>query len=119
MNISVAIRTIFADDGEHRLNVTLNAFHFFVQSAQGIFRFVVIEFGNRANRTPTRGSVAILAGNIERPMGISSGLILRRRKRSRQRSGGRARASGRCRDAKKSPERELEQRERGSLPRRG
>jgi hypothetical protein len=53
VNIRVAIGTIFSHIGEDGLCVTLDALHFFVHATQRIFRFVVIEFGNRPDGTPT------------------------------------------------------------------
>ena len=63
VNVRVALFTILADIGEHRLDVALRAFHFFVQASQRITRPVVIEFWNRANGLPARGRVTVLARN--------------------------------------------------------
>ena len=65
MHISVAIGAILADIGENRLDVTGRALHLLVHSAQRIFRFVVIEFRNRAHRLPGRGGMAVFAWNVE------------------------------------------------------
>jgi len=92
VNISVAISAVLANIGERRLNMTLHAVHFFVEAAQGIIRFVVIEFGNGADGAPARGSVAIFAGNIQGAVRIPSGLILSSRE-SFQRGAGRRRGA--------------------------
>lgn len=65
MDISVAIRAVFADVREHRLSVALDAFHFVVQAAQRVTCFAVIEFDVGAERSPSGGVMAVFAGNIE------------------------------------------------------
>jgi hypothetical protein len=54
VNIGVAIGAVLANIGEHRFYVALRALHLFVHAAQRVFRFVVVEFGDRADRAPTR-----------------------------------------------------------------
>ena len=39
-----------------------------MQAAQRVARLVVIEFGNRADRLPRAGGMAVLAGNIKIPV---------------------------------------------------
>jgi len=63
VNIGVAILTIFANICEYRFYVALRALHLLMHAAQGVVRFVVIEFRNGTDGAPTRGGVAILAGN--------------------------------------------------------
>lgn len=83
MHIRVATGAIPGDVREDRFDVALNAVHFFVHAAQGIFSFVVIEFGYGADRTPRRGGVAILTGDGEASVGIAAGLVLGSRQRIR------------------------------------
>ena len=64
MDVRVAIGAVFTDICEYRLNVTLRALHFFVHAPQWIFRLVVIEFGHRADRAPTRRCVTVLARDV-------------------------------------------------------
>jgi hypothetical protein len=72
----VAIRTILAHVGENWLYVAEGAGHLFVHAAEGVFRFVVIEFRNGADGPPTRGRVTVLAGNGERAVRVARSLIL-------------------------------------------
>ncbi|MGB2627768.1 MAG: hypothetical protein WAK20_13345 [Candidatus Acidiferrum sp.] len=76
MNVRVAVRAVLANVCENRLTVALNAFHFLVQATQRVSGFVVIEFGNDTDWTPARGSVAILARDVDGTVGIARGLIL-------------------------------------------
>lgn len=64
VHIAVTIRAILSYVGENRFGVAFDARHFLVHSTQGVFRFVVIEFRNGANRLPTRSCVAILARHL-------------------------------------------------------
>jgi len=57
-----ALRTHIAED---RLGMTLRATHAFVHAAQRIFRGVVIEFRNSADRLPAANGVAVLTRNAE------------------------------------------------------
>ncbi len=84
VNIGVAIRAIFADVREHRFDVALDAVHFFVQAAQRVFRFVVIEFRRGADGAPARGSMATFAGDTEWAMRIAGGLFLSSGRRLRR-----------------------------------
>lgn len=52
VNVRVAIGAIFSDVRKYRLRVATRAGNFRVHSAQRVFRGVVIEFGDRANRGP-------------------------------------------------------------------
>lgn len=65
VNIGVTILAVFPYVGEDRLDVALDALHFFVHPAQGIFGFVVVKFRNGADGLPTGSSVAVLARNRE------------------------------------------------------
>jgi hypothetical protein len=69
----VALFTILAHIGEHRLEVALRALNFLVHLAQWIAGLVVIEFRNRTNGAPARSGVAILARNGERSVRTTSG----------------------------------------------
>jgi len=77
VNIGVAILTIFANICEYRFYVALRALHLLMHAAQGVVRFVVIEFRNGTDGAPTRGGMAILAGDGERSVRTASGLPLR------------------------------------------
>lgn len=61
-----ALRTHIAED---RLGMTLRATHAFVHAAQRIFRGVVIELRNSADRLPSAQRVAVLTGNAKAAMG--------------------------------------------------
>ena len=76
VDIRVAIRAVLANVGKYGFHVALGALHFFVQAAEWIFRFAVIEFGNRADGSPSGRGVAVFARNIQRTMGISLGFLL-------------------------------------------
>ena len=76
VNIRVAVRAIFAYLGEDGLRVAFRAAHFFMHAAKGVARGVVIEFGDGANRGPTRTGVAVLAGNIQRAVRTAARLLL-------------------------------------------
>ena len=75
VNVCMTIGTIFADIGEDRFDMALDAVYFFVHPPQWIFRFIVIEFGYGADRTPRRGGMAIFAGDGQRSVGITGGLL--------------------------------------------
>jgi|SRR5690242_21664717 len=66
MNIGMAVGTVRADVAEYRLGMALHAFDLRVHAPQGIAGRVVIEFGDGANRLPTRLCVAVLAWNCQR-----------------------------------------------------
>jgi hypothetical protein len=72
----VAIGAVFPDVGEYRLGVAAGAGNFLVHAAQGVPRGVMIEFGNRANRSPTRVGVTVFARNIEGTVRTSARLPL-------------------------------------------
>jgi len=76
VNIRVAVRAILSHVGEHRLYVALDALHLFVHAAQRIVRLVVIKLRHRADRTPARRRVAILAGNRQRPVRAPRGFLI-------------------------------------------
>jgi len=105
VNIGVAILTILPHIREYRFYVALRALHFLVHAAQRIVRFVVIEFGDRANGAPARSGVAVLARNRERSVRTTSSALLTVRKRS---------ACGR-RGEKQQPTQDLNQLRRNSL----
>jgi|SRR5579862_8795339 len=108
----MAIRAVLAHICEDRLGVARDAIHFFVQPAQRIFRLVVIEFRNCANRLPTRARVAVLARRLQVSVRASPALFLC--SRSCFGNGGRTRSIRWERE--KGPEQDLEQRKRKSLP---
>lgn len=76
VNVRMAIRTIFAYVDENRLAMTVDTFHVFVQSPQGISGFAVIEFGDGADRPPSGGGVAVFAWNCQRAVGTFSITLL-------------------------------------------
>ncbi len=82
VNVRVALFAILANIGEHGLDVTPNAFDFFVQAAQRITCFVVIEFRNRANGLPAGGGVTVLTRNCQGAVRTPSVAPLTGRKRS-------------------------------------
>ncbi len=116
MDIRVTVRAVLAHVGKNRLNVALNAFHFFMQTAQGILRFIVIKLGNGANGAPAGRGVAVLAGNVDRAMRIARSLVLSSRKCLSGARGGVRSGQARNRNSKQSPKGELEQSERIVLP---
>ena len=119
--VRMAVDAILTDIRNHGLHVALHALHFFVHATEGILGFVVIEFGDRANGTPSCGGMAVLAGNVQRRtvrtasclfLGLPSLLWSALRKAGCR--GMRGTAVGR--KSKHSPESELEQSSRISLP---
>jgi len=82
VHVRVAIRAVLAHIGEDRLDVALRAGDFLVQPAERIARGVVIEFGNRPDRAPTRVGVAILTRNGQRTVRTPSALPLCSSRRS-------------------------------------
>ena len=61
----MAIGAILSDVSKDRFHVTLIAQDFFVHSAQGIARFVVVKFRVGTDGPPARINVAIIAGERE------------------------------------------------------
>ena len=82
VNVGVAILAILPHIREYRFYVALCALHLLVHAAQRIVRFVVIEFGDRANGAPACSGVAVLARNRERSVRTTSAALLTVRKRS-------------------------------------
>ena len=66
MNVCMAVGALATYIRENRLRVAGSAGHIRVHAAQRIFRLIVIELRNRANRLPSRRRVAVLARDIER-----------------------------------------------------
>lgn len=95
VNISVTVLTVLSSIGEHRLDMALGASDRLVHAAQRVFRLIVIEFRNRANRLPCARCVAILTGDVQvsvrtmRPLGL-----LRSRRHSAQCQGKQHNKSG-------------------------
>lgn len=65
MNVRMAIGALRSYIGKDRFGMALRAGHSCVHAAQRVFRLVVIEFGDRADRLPSSLRVAVLAGNGE------------------------------------------------------
>ena len=63
VDIGVAILTILAGIGKHRLDVALRAGHFLMHPTERITSLIMIELRNCPDGPPTRGRVAVLAGN--------------------------------------------------------
>jgi len=75
VNIRVAVGAILSHVGEDRLYVALNARYFFVHAAQRIVRLVVIKLRHRADGTPARRRVTVLARNRQRPVRTPRGFV--------------------------------------------
>lgn len=65
VNVRVTILASLSDFGEYRLDVTLRAGHRLVHAAQRVSRLIVIEFGNRADGSPSICRVAVLARHVQ------------------------------------------------------
>jgi len=65
MNIGMAVLASLSDAGEHRFHVTLSAGHGLMHAPERVSCLIVIEFGNRADRPPRVGGMAVLARNIK------------------------------------------------------
>jgi hypothetical protein len=76
VNVRVAVRAIFPNIGEYRLDVTLCATHVFVHAAQRITCAAVIEFGNNSNGVPTVCNVTIFTRDCERTVRASGAFFL-------------------------------------------
>ena len=68
VNVRVAIRAVLAHIREDRLHMAFRAFHLFVHATERIAGFIVVEFGDCADRPPRRSRMAVLAGDRQRPM---------------------------------------------------
>jgi len=66
VNVCVAVCALRAYVAEYRFGVALNAIHLCVHASQGVARFIVVEFWNRADRLPTGLRMAILTRNRKR-----------------------------------------------------
>ncbi len=90
VNVRVTIGAVLPYVSEDWFYMALRAGDFLVQPAERIARRVVIEFGDRADRTPARIGVTILTRNGQGAMRTSGTLPLcgsRRRKKSNQNGG--------------------------------
>jgi len=116
VNVCVAIGAVFPYIGKDGFGVALHALHFFVHAAKGVLGFVVIEFGDRANRPPTGGGMAIFAWNGERSVRAARGLFLRVGRRSSGGGGSRDRTHRREQECEQGPEHEMADLERRQLP---
>ena len=76
VNVRMAIRAFLSHVCENELHVALRAQYFFVHSTQGIVGLIVAEFRNAPNGFPTKGRMAVFAGDSERAVGIARGLLL-------------------------------------------
>jgi len=77
MNIRMTICALRSDIRENWLRVTLRTGHIRVHAAQRVLCLVVIEFGDRADRLPSRLRVTVLArygqGAVRTPRTIARG----------------------------------------------
>jgi hypothetical protein len=65
VDVGMAILTALANIGEYEPDVTSGTRNGRVHAAQGIFRLVVIEFRNSADRFPRIRGVAVLASQVQ------------------------------------------------------
>ena len=65
VDVGMAILTTLSNIGEYEPDVTSGAGYGRVHAAQGIFRLVVIEFRNGADRSPRICGVAVLASQVQ------------------------------------------------------
>ena len=77
VDVGVAVLAILADVGKYRLDMALHALHFFVHAAKRVLGLIVIELRYRPDGPPTRGGMAVLAGNVQRAVRTTSALPLR------------------------------------------
>jgi hypothetical protein len=77
VDVRVAILAVFPGVRKHRFDMALRALHFFVHSAKRIFRLVVIELRDWANRAPSSGRVAILTRYGQSAMRAARAFLLR------------------------------------------
>ena len=71
MDVSMTVRAIGSSVGEDGLGMALRTGHTFVQTAEGVSRFVVIKLRDRADRFPACRSMAVLAGYVQVAMGTA------------------------------------------------
>lgn len=76
VNVLVAIHAILAHVGENRLHVTLHTRNLFMHSAQRIFCFVVIKFGNGPDGAPARRGVTVFTRNGQGAVRTLSAFLL-------------------------------------------
>jgi hypothetical protein len=115
VNVCVTIGTIFADVGENRLDVALNALHFFVHAAERIASFAVIEFRRGFDGPPSSSGVAVFARNGKWAVRIAGSLPLWRWVGMGRWLRASSRVAGR-RKGEQRPESDLENGERRRLP---
>jgi hypothetical protein len=65
MNVGMAVLASLSNVCEHRFHVTLGAGHGLMHAPEWVPRLIVIEFGNRADRPPRVGGMAVLARNAK------------------------------------------------------
>ena len=68
VNIRMTIRALRSDIRENWFGVALRTGHIRMHATQRILCLIVIEFGNRANRLPSRLGMTVLTGNREGTM---------------------------------------------------
>src|SRR5437868_3805643 len=76
MNVGVTISAFIPHVGEYQADVALRARDVLMHPPQWIASFIVIEFGNVANRSPTQSSVTVLALYVQRTVRTSRGFAL-------------------------------------------
>ncbi len=72
MNVGVAVGAGVANLGKHRTGVTLGARNILVHALEREVGFAVVEIRIVADGFPGREGVAVLAGNVERPVWTAS-----------------------------------------------
>lgn len=65
MNVGMTVGALGADIREHGAGVALHACDFGVHTHERILRLVVIEFRDIADRLPTGGRMAVVAGDVQ------------------------------------------------------
>lgn len=70
MDIGVTVGAMRADVAEDKRGVALRAGNLLMHAAQRIASVIVVELGNGADRFPTRVCVAVLAGQVHRPVRV-------------------------------------------------
>lgn len=63
VDVRMAVLTILTDVCKNWIYVASGTLHFFVHAAERVFRFVMIELRNFADRPPCRGGMAVFARN--------------------------------------------------------
>ena len=71
MNVGMAVLTLLAGVGENRVDVTLLTGNFRMEATQRKSCFAMIKLRPRSQREPAFAGMAVLTGDLQRPMRIS------------------------------------------------